>query len=195
MMSYSWFQRRRWERQMDDEFRFHFESQVEDYMLRGMSRDEAELRTRQEFGAVELAKDEVRDERPAGWLDHFLRDIRYAFRSLRKSPGFTVAAIGTLALGIGANTAIFHLLDAVRLRTLPVNAPQELAMVQLADTTGWRGSKPSPYPALTNPQWERFRDTQSEFSGVLAWGNNNFNLARGGEARLARGLFGAMTRR
>jgi putative ABC transport system permease protein len=100
-----------------------------------------------------------------------------------------MAAIGTLALGIGANTAIFRLLDAVRLRTLPVRDSQQLAMVQLADNSGWRGSQATPYPALTNPIWERFRDTQQAFSGALTWGNNDFDIAPGGETRLARGLF------
>jgi putative ABC transport system permease protein len=177
------------EQRMSAEFRFHLESQIEDYMRQGLSREEAELRARREFGAIELAKDECRDQSRIQWVDHFLRDIRYAFRSLRKSPGFAVAAVGTLALGIGANTAIFQLLDAVRLRTLPVKAPQQLAMVQLADRTGWRGNQASWYPAVTNPIWERFRNSQDTFSGVLAWSNNNFNLAAGGEARFARGLF------
>jgi putative ABC transport system permease protein len=174
---------------MSAELRFHIESQIEDFMTHGLSREEAELRARREFGAVELAKDECRDARPFQWADHFLRDVRYAFRSLRKSPGFAAAAVGTLALGIGANTAIFQLLDAVRLRTLPVKEPQQLAMVQLADRTGWRGNQAGSYPALTNPIWERFRDSQDTFSGVLAWSNNNFNLAPGGEARFAKGLF------
>ncbi len=118
-----------------------------------------------------------------------LQDLRYAVRVLRKNPGFTSVAVVSLALGIGANTAIFQLIDAVRLRTIPVKDPQQLALVQLADRTGWRGSQATPNPALTNHLWERFRDSQDVFSGVLAWGDNNFNLASGGEARLARGLF------
>lgn len=117
-----------------------------------------------------------------------LLDLRYGLRLLRKNPGFTTVAVLSLALGIGANVAIFQLLDAVRLRTLPVKEPHKLAMLQLADRTGWRGSQ-SPYPALTNPIWERFRDSQNAFDGVLAWANNDFNIAPGGEVRLARGLF------
>ena len=118
-----------------------------------------------------------------------LLDLRYGLRLLRNNPGFTTVAVLSLALGIGANVAIFQLLDAVRLRTLPVKEPQKLAMLQLADRTGWRGSQQSPYPALTNPIWERFRDSQNAFDGVLAWANNDFNIAPGGEVRLARGLF------
>ena len=189
MKSDSWFRRRRWERRMDAEFRFHLDSLIGDYIRQGLSPAEAELRARREFGAIELAKDEVRDYRPIEWLDQFLRDFRYTFRSLRKSPGFTVAVIATLALGIGANTAIFQLLDAVRLRTLPVKDPDQLAMVQLADGTGLRGNQATRNPALTNPIWERFRETQNTFSGVLAWADNDFGLSRGAEQRLARGLF------
>src|SRR5258708_98584 len=118
-----------------------------------------------------------------------LQDLGYGLRMLRNNLGFTTVAVLSLALGIGANTAIFQLLDVVRLRTVPVKEPQQLAMVQLADRTGWRGSQATVYPALTNPMWERFRDSQDAFSGVLAWGNNEFNLAPGGEVRLARGLF------
>jgi len=126
------------------------------------------------------------------WM--LLKDLRYGARLLRNNPGFTAVAVLSLALGIGANVAIFQLLDAVRLRTLPVKEPQKLAMLQLADRTGWRGSQQSPYAALTNPIWERFRDSQDAFgpfAGVMAWANNGFgfSLVPGGEARLARGLF------
>ncbi len=133
--------------------------------------------------------EECRDARGTLWLESILQDVRLSLRALRKGPGFAIAAIGTLALGIGANTAIFHLLDVVRLRTLPVKDPQRLAMVQLADRTGWRGSQATPYEALTNPIWERFRDTQQAFSSVLAWANTNFGLTSGGETRPVRGLF------
>ena len=118
-----------------------------------------------------------------------LNDLRYAFRQLLKSPGFTVVAVLTLALAIGANTAIFQLLDAIRLRSLPARKPQELALVKIADMTGARGSFNSPYPAVTNPLWERIRDTQQAFTGMLAWSADRFNLATSGEPRFARSLW------
>ena len=118
-----------------------------------------------------------------------LNDLSFALRMLRKSPGFTAVAVLSLALGIGANTAIFQLLDAVRLKTLPVKAPQELAEVRIVDMQGARGSFSTRYNAVTNPIWEQLRDRQQGFSGIVAWGTGTFNLAQGGETRPARALW------
>jgi predicted permease len=118
------------------------------------------------------------------------QDLRYAARILRKNPGFTAVAVLSLALGIGANSAIFQLLDAVLLRTLPVNRPQELAEVRIEDRTGGvRGNFATWNPSLTNPIWEQIRNQQQAFSGVFAWNSTVFNLAPGGEPRLAQGLW------
>ncbi len=119
----------------------------------------------------------------------FIQDLRYGVRMLRRNPGFTTVAVLSLALGIGANTAIFQLLDAVRLRSLPLRDPQALAEVRIEDMTGARGSFNSSYNAVTNPIWEQIRDRQQSFSGVAAWGKAGFNLAQGGEVRIARALW------
>src|SRR5262249_8654005 len=95
----------------------------------------------------------------------------------------------SLALGIGANTAIFQLIDAVRLRMLPVKAPQELAEVRLADMRGARGGFSRSSPTVTNRIWEQIRERQQAFSNIFAWGtDNNVSLAPSGEARRARML-------
>jgi len=121
--------------------------------------------------------------------DDMFQDLRFGARLLLKNKSFTAVAVLSLALGIGANTAIFQLLDAVRLRTLPVRAPQELAEVQIADMTGARGNFSSPNPTVTNPIWEQIRDRQQAFSGVFAWGADSFNLTPGGEVRSAQALW------
>jgi putative ABC transport system permease protein len=110
-------------------------------------------------------------------LDTFLQDLRYALRALRTSPGFAAVAILSLALGIGANTAIFSLIDSVVLKFLPVNHPEELLQVTMGKGDG----------NFTNPIWEQVRDRQDVFSGAFAYSPARFNLSQGGEARYARG--------
>src|SRR5579862_3016220 len=123
------------------------------------------------------------------WLESLLHDVRFGARQLRQSPGFALVAVMSLALGIGANTAIFQLVDAVRLRTLPVENPNELLSITFApnsETDGWFTSRSA---ALTYPQWEQIKTQQQSFTGVLAWSAARFNLASGGEARYAEGLY------
>ncbi|MGH9906984.1 MAG: ABC transporter permease, partial [Pyrinomonadaceae bacterium] len=108
---------------------------------------------------------------------------------LSRSPGFTTVALLSLALGIGANTAIFQLINSIRLKSLPVSSPNELAEVRIKDMVGARGNFTSTYNSVTNPIWEQIRDRQQAFSGILAWGNDDFILALGGEVRLAKGLW------
>jgi putative ABC transport system permease protein len=117
------------------------------------------------------------------------QDIRHSLRLLRLNPGFTIVAILSLALGIGANAAIFQLLNAVRLRTLPVKDPQQLAIVRLENHNWSAGRHHGRYSHVTNPQWEQIRDRQEAFSSIFAWAENDFNLASSGEARYAHGMF------
>ena len=119
-------------------------------------------------------------------------DLIFGLRILRKNPVFTAVAVLSLALGIGANTAIFQLLNAVQLKNLPLNNPQELVQIRLreSDVEFTRGNKSfMRYAPVTNPLWEEIRDHQQSFSGVAAWGFAGFNLAQGGQVRQARGIW------
>jgi len=109
-------------------------------------------------------------------FDDVLQDVRYAFRALRSSPGFAAIAILSLALGIGANTAIFSLINAVILKTLPVSHPEQLVELVMKSESG---------STFTNPIWEQVRDRQDVFSGAFAYSPIRLNLAGGGEVRNA----------
>jgi len=116
-------------------------------------------------------------------------DLRFGIRQLRLNPTFTLVAVASLALGIGANTAIFQLIDAIRLRSLPVGHPQELAYIDFAEGShrgGWWSTRSATF---TSKLWDSVRRQQQAFSDVLAWSAKPFNLSQEGKARYAEGLF------
>ena len=145
--------RLRTEREMDAELRFHIEAFAEDLVRRGWSGEEALRRARIEFGGIERAKEECRDARGVNFVETLLEDLRFAFRMLRKSPGFTTVGVLTLALGIGANTAIFSLTDQAVLRWLPIKIPEQLFELQ---------------PDFLIPEYEKLAAHTESFSEMFA---------------------------
>lgn len=134
--------RNRVEAQLDAELRDHLERQAADYVGAGMSTPEARRRAALELGGLEQVKELCRDARGTRWIEDLVQDLRYGARLCAKGPSFTIVATLTLALGIGANTAIFTLIHAVMLRPLPVRAPEELVAVgdPSRPTAHWEGA-------------------------------------------------------
>jgi putative ABC transport system permease protein len=169
------FRKRESEREMDEELGAWLDTATAEKVRSGMTPEEARRSALVEMGSMEFVKDEIRG---AGWenaVEAFGRDIRFSVRVLSKAPLFTAVVVVTLALGIGANTAIFSLIDAILLRSLPVHNPQELVEVS--------------HTSFTNPLWEQVRGHQDVLSGVFAWSADQFNLSRSGMVRSANGLW------
>src|SRR5262249_12367761 len=145
---------------LDAELRDHLERMAAEFAAEGCDAAEARRRARLEFGGLEQIKEECRDVR-GRWLADFGRDLRHCARTLRRSPGFFAVAVGSLALGIGANTAIFSLINAVMLRTLPVKAPERLAQIARVAPDG--GTAAVSYPVFT-----RLQQTLQSFENAAA---------------------------
>ena len=168
------FRRKQWEEDLAEEMRLHLD-------LRAAEKGSESLAKRK-FGNAALMREESRGVWGWAFWDTLAQDVRYAVRTLAANKGFAAAAILSLTLGIGANTAIFSIVDAVMLRSLPVEDPSRLVEMYVGD-----GPKKSPY--VTNPIWEAVRDTQQAFSGTLAYSSDRFDLAAGGESHFANGLW------
>lgn len=164
------FRRSRLENEMDSELRFHVEASADDLIRKGVPRGEALRRARVEFGGVERVKEEGRAARGLSWFDALWQDLRYGARTLRRSPGFAVVAALTLALGIGANTAIFSVVYGVLLEPLPYVDSGRLIL--LNETTPKVGEVSVSYPNFLD-----WRKQSSYFSQMAAVRGVGFNLA------------------
>jgi predicted permease len=169
------------ERELDEELRHHIERQTEQNIRLGMNPEEARSAARKAFGGVEQAKERSRDARGVRWLEELWQDLRFSTRMLAKNPGFTLVAVITLALGIGANTAIFSLIDSVLLKLLPVKDPAQL--VTLANTTG-AGEKGHPF---SYPLYQDLRERNQVFAGILAYSGVALNLSGNGQKERVAG--------
>jgi predicted permease len=157
------------DRDLDKEIQFHVESQVADKVRSGIPEIEARRLTRLEFGSSEQIKEDCRQSRGTMWLVSLVQDVRFGLRQLRKSPGFTFIAILSLTLGIGANTAIFTLLNAILLRPLPVQKPSELLLFGDGHAQGSISSIPNGSTRLFSyPLFHDIRQKDTSFSGIAA---------------------------
>src|SRR5216684_302152 len=164
--------RKRMMEDLDRDIRDHIERETEDNIARGMTPEEARYAAFRKFGNVTRMKEETREVWSFVWLEQLLQDIHLGFRMLRKSPGFTAVAILTLALGIGANTAIFSMMNGLMLHTLPVRDPEQL--VELLHQ--YPGE-----PAFNGFSWDAYqvmRDGNHVFSDLIV-GSMNFFTVRG----------------
>ncbi len=169
------------ETELDEELRTHLSMAAQTRMERGVDQKEAERAARREFGNVGLVKEVTRDAWGRRWLGDLLDDTRYGLRMLGKSPGFTAVAMLILALGIGSNTAVFSLIDALLLRSLAVPAPRELVHISFG-LPGTRGP-------LSGPMFDRLRERQSAFTDLFAWKNAPMVLTEKGAARPITGAY------
>src|SRR5712671_1011457 len=168
------FSRRRIYGELSEEIREHMEEKIEDLVAGGMSRREASYAARREFGNVMLVEESSRDVWRWPFIEDFLMDFRYGLRTLRKSPGFTGVVILTLALGIGANTAIFTMMNGLMLHTLPVRDPGQLVEIL-------HHYPDEPEPGFNGFSWDAYqvmRDGNHVFSDLIV-GSMNFFTVRG----------------
>ena len=180
---------RRRDDDINEEIRAHLDMATTDRIERGTPPDQAAADARREFGNISQVQEATWDAWGNRWLERLAQDLRYAARTLRRNPGFAIVAIVSLALGIGANTALFQVVNAVRLRSLPVADPASLIHVHLPDMSEVRGARQTWRPAVTYPIWQQIQTRQQAFDGLFAWGTDGFNLASGGEVRNASGLW------
>lgn len=185
----SLFRKKHADRELNEELSGFLEMAANEKIKQGLTRRDALRAVRLERGNLEVTREEVRSATWESFFETCWQDLRYATRQLRASPLFTAAAILSLALGIGANTAIFQLIDAVRLRALPVKNPQEIARIAIDHRGSASGNFSTRYPDLTYAMWEQIRKQQQGFSEVFAWGPTGFNIAPGGEVHNVQGLW------
>jgi predicted permease len=164
------FERGRAEGEMREELQRHIENRVDDLLRSGMAREDAERKARVEFGCVEQFKEECREQRGGFALETFWSDVRFGLRMLRKSPGFTATAILTIALGIGANTAVFSAMNTVLLRSLPLPQPEQLVHLTLPNdqpSGAWNTGDGD--TSFSEPEFEALRKEKTVFSDLMAY--------------------------
>ena len=170
------FHRRSMEAELDAELRAHMEHQVEKYVRSGLSAEEATRRARLELGGIEQIKEDVRDSWGVRIVSELAQDLRYGLRQLRRNPGFTAVAVLTLALGIGANTAIFSIVDAVLLRSLPYPQPDQLVLLFAVPL-----KQPDALGGISYRDFSEIREQNRAFSQMAGNSFHDLTLTGSGE--------------
>jgi predicted permease len=182
--------RRRVEADLEDELQFHLEHQIAEHVARGLSHEQARTLALRQLGGYQSQLELCRDSRGVNRVDHLQRDIHAAGRLLLRNPGFAVVALLSLALGIGANATIFGLVNAVRLRPLPVAEAGRLAIVDIANRTIVPDSYSSRVAHFTSPLLDALQAHREPFGGVLAWSHATMDLSIHGESNFVEnGLY------
>jgi putative ABC transport system permease protein len=164
---------------IDRELAFHLAQRTDDLVAHGMAPDVARREARRRFGNVGMQKEDVRGRDLLVWLETMIADARYAIRGLRAAPGFAGVAVLSLALGIGANTAIFTLVNVAMFKPLPVSHPEELVELTISGGEPSKGGN-----SFSRRMWEQLRDRQDVFAGAFAYGSTGSgDLSTGGEMR------------
>src|SRR5262249_4512384 len=175
------FRKRKLERDLEDEIHAHLDMQIEDNLRLGMSPEEARYEAMRKFGGVEQVKESYRDRSSLSFVDSTLQDLRYGLRMLWKDKGFTAIALLSLALGIGANTAIFSIIDAALIKTLPVKNPGRLVSLERGDVPPGKSRE-----GFSHAFFEKARMQQELLAGVCAfWATPRVNVALDGQAEVA----------
>src|SRR5437660_3124635 len=187
----SLFRRATVESEMEAELRFHMEREIENYLRSGLTREEATRRARLDFGGYEQVKEEYREARGVSFVETLTRDIRYGFRTLTKNPGFSIVAILTLALGIGANTAIFSVVYAALIRPLPYSQPDRLiTLTEVRPQEGQSAQSNSRIWDSSYPDYLDWTRQSKSFQSLAGFSGDGFTLYGAGEPEL---VFGAQT--
>jgi predicted permease len=179
------FKRARRDEDISGEIASYIAIETDDNIARGMSPQAAREAAQRKFGNPARVREDVYLQNSFHPLDTLWQDVKYAARLLKRDRGFAIAAILSLALGIGANSSIFQLLNAVRLRSLPVDAPQQLVAIHFPSGSKLSGSFSSRHSHLSYPLVEQLRgqDFGGIFSGMFAWSSGELNSATGGEVK------------